>query len=272
MIRRRRARAWSDLVESDECQDGINQTSPYITIVHGKSITTEDVLVHLKAHGTFRSAIYDLIEMEVIKLMFDEQDIEITDAELQEYSENKRLELGINDAVEMNEYCMWLGVTYDQWYQIIEIELMQLKLTDNVIDDKKVAAYYEYNKNDLKTLSVSRIVCDDESVINQVKSKLDDGQCDFSTLAREFSIEENTNMAGGYVGSVRKGMLPEAIDEQIFYANKNDIIGPSRQNGFWTLYKIESIDHVELDDALKRHISETLFNEWLEIQVNKARA
>ena len=39
-----------------------------LTTVHGRSLTVSHVLEHIKAHGIFRNAIYELIELEVINL------------------------------------------------------------------------------------------------------------------------------------------------------------------------------------------------------------
>ncbi len=242
-----------------------------LTAVNGKPIDVGDVLVHLKTSGVFRKAIYDLIEREVIAYWSGEGGIEIGDAELHDYVNGRREGLGLSDVTAVHEYCRWMGVTFDQWHSSLENQLQRKKLMEHMYDTDTVTAYYRANSAALKSATVSRLVVAEHSEADRLaKLAREDGQ-DFSGLAREHSIEENTRVAGGYIGTIKMGILPAEIDDAIFTATLNEVVGPFNQSGYWVLYKINKIDFAELDESTRRQIAERLFGEWLAEQVQTAR-
>lgn len=243
-----------------------------VATLEGSPITVEDIIIHLKANGTFRNAAYQIIESEVIKARCRERGIVIGEAELDEYARRRRNELGLDDAVKMNDYCRWLGIGFDQWSRRIENDLLRIKLANKVIDADAVTRHYEANKQALKTVSISRIVCRTEQDIGESKRMIDEQQRDFSTVAREVSIEESTRLSGGYIGTVHHGMLSPEVDRAVFAAAEHEILGPFRENGFWTLYHIANVSHAKLDTELRARISEQLFAAWLEAEVYQAEA
>ena len=51
-----------------------------VTTVKGDAITVEDVILHLKAKGTFRTAIYEIIEQRIIKYKLREYGVTLPQA------------------------------------------------------------------------------------------------------------------------------------------------------------------------------------------------
>lgn len=82
-----------------------------LTTVSGKPITVEDVIVHLKGTGTFRNAIYQLIEHRVIDFKCKELRVNVGDSEFRDYARTRRRLLGLTNAVDMSRYCRWHGIT-----------------------------------------------------------------------------------------------------------------------------------------------------------------
>lgn len=243
-----------------------------ITTLGGSPITVEDIVVHLKTSGSFRNAVHQVIEIEVIRARCEGFDVQLDEDEVDAYAEERRNQLGLDDAIKMNDYCRWLGITFDQWNEGIENDLLRIKLAHHVILDEAIDRYYEEHRDDLKTVSVSRIVCHTEGDIRAARDAIADQGRDFSTVARELSAEDGTRLSGGYIGSVQIGMLSGEVDEAVFSAAGGDLLGPFAENGYWTLYRIEDVAHAELDEDLRQRISEHLFAEWLEAEVLRAEA
>lgn len=241
-----------------------------LTSVHGKPITVEDVIVFLKANGTFRNSIYQMISNEVTALKSRDMGIDVAERELQDYTALKRQELGLQSAVEMNDYCKWLGVTYDQWERSLEAELLRCKLRKAMYPEATIREIFDTYQYRLRSISLSRIVGSDRESLRRILDDLRAGQGDFATLARECSVEESSRMAGGYLGTVRWGMLPQEIEETIFTAEVNDVIGPLQQDGYWVLYRIDDIRGGEYTEELREQIRDWLFSDWLEDAVRNA--
>lgn len=243
-----------------------------LTTVSGKPITVGDVLVYLKATGAFRNAIYQMISIEVMEMRAREAGIRITEQEIHSYSKAKREGMELTDAVAMNDYCKWLGITFDHWQKEVEIELLRQRLKQALFPDKKTREIYNARHQELVTVTLSRLVCRERAQIEALHGQIKAGASDFSTLAREHSLERNTRIAGGYLGRMRRGMLPDDIERALFAARPNEIVGPVSQDGYWVLYCVEDIQGSEYTEELKEQIAERLFADWLEREVRNVPA
>lgn len=251
------------------------ETTPTVhalTTVSGKPITVDDVLLYLKATGIFRNAIYQIISIEVITLKARELKLAVSEEELHAYSKTRRESLGLIEATAMNDYCKWLGITFDHWQKQIEIELLRQRLKKALFSEARLRELYEQRRHELKTLSVSRIVLREPAFLQEIATQIQAGQRDFSMLAREHSLEQNTKVAGGYLGRIRWGMLPAEVEKVLFPALPGALVGPLAQDGYWVLYRVDDVQEAEYTDELKEQISERLFAEWLEHEVRVAPA
>jgi len=242
-----------------------------LTTVNGKPVTVADVFVHLKASGHFRNAILDVIEIEVIRQKTESMGISVSAAEIQEHSDAKRRWMGLNSTQDWHNHCRWIGINVDQWNSVARTELLRKKLQHRVIGPAELKKYFNSNKAKLMTARLSRIVCADEAGANRLIAHVRLRPDDFPLTARQHSIEEQTRNGGGYLGSFNQGILPAEIEQAVFSASPSEILGPFRESGHWTLYRVEGFDHAKLDDALRAYISERLFSDWLHNEVNLAK-
>ena len=155
---------------------------------------------------------------------------------------------------------------------MVRIELLRKKLQRRVIGAAEIRRYFSSNKAKLLTARLSRIVCADEAGAQRVIAHVRLRPDDFSLMARQHSIEEQTRNSGGYLGSFKSGILPADIEKAVFSARSGEVLGPFLENGYGTLYRVEGLDHAELDDAQRTYIAEKLFSDWLHNEVNVARA
>lgn len=243
-----------------------------LTTVNGKPVTVHDVFVFLKATGHFRNAIYDVIEIEVIKQKAESMGIGVSEAEIREHSDAKKRWLGLNGTLDWRNHCRWVGINAEQWNKVVRTELLRTKLQRRAIGAAEIKRYFNGNKAKLLTARLSRIVCAEEAIANRLIARVRLQPDDFPLMARQYSIEEQTRNGGGYLGSFNCGILPAEIEQAVFSAQPSEVLGPFQENGHWTLYRVEGIDHAELDDALRTYIAEKLFSEWLHNEVDIAKA
>ena len=217
------------------------QMHDVITTVVGRRITAQDVIEHLKFDGTFRKAIYRIIEAHIIALECEELKVSISEEEFSEYADTKRRLMGLFSAEDMNRYCRSHGVVMKQWNKLVHDELLRNKLKREIILDEDTEAFFEEHKNDFLMVSLSRIVCAERQRADDAMQMINDGDEDFAAVARKLSIEKNTRAAGGYLGSIKVGTLPKTINDAVFSTAPGCVLGPFEQSGYWTLYRVEEL-------------------------------
>jgi peptidylprolyl isomerase len=243
-----------------------------LTTVNGEPITVQDVAVHLKVNGVFRNTIYQLVETRVIALKCQELDIKICDEEFYEHADAKRRLAGLVSAFDMNRHCKWHGIVMDQWNEQVYQDLRRKQLKERVVTDAEVAAFYEAHRPEFAMAWLSRIVCEGEAHAQRVAEHLRTNGEDFAAVARRESVERNTRLAGGYLGCIKYGGLPKAINDAVFAAQPGDLLGPFEQSDYWVVYRLEDLNEPTLDEGLRNTIADHLFQKWLQTEVLNAKA
>ncbi len=238
-----------------------------VTTVKGDAISVADVILHLKAKGTFRTAIYEIIEQRVIEYKLREHNVTLPQAEIDERVQARRTTLGLWDGAAFTSYLKHFGLTKDQWLATISAEMRRERLRDAVVTKDLVHNYYRQHSSRFTSISVARIACRTKADAEKALSAATDSVTDFVELARQYSVDENTRFSGGYIGNLKRGMLPGEVDERAFACRDDGVIGPFAENGVWTIYKIYSRTVTKLNDALIKQIKDVLFEEWLRHQV-----
>ncbi|MBF0145978.1 MAG: peptidylprolyl isomerase [Magnetococcales bacterium] len=237
---------------------------------HGAPITVNDVVTYLKVTGAFGSAIYRLMEMRTVEQEVRSLNIEISEEMLHAHLSMKRRMAGLAGAIEFNTFCHQNGILYDQWKEIAENDLKRHLLKRKVVSSPEIQAYFERNQEQLKKICVARIVCRSQDEAHRLKNRILSGESDFSTLARQYSLEHNSRVAGGHLGCVGRGVFSPDIERDLFSAETGMICGPYAQNGYWAIYFIEEILNGTLTDTSMHQIADKLFQDWLSARVLRA--
>jgi parvulin-like peptidyl-prolyl isomerase len=238
-----------------------------VTTVKGEAITVADVILHLKGKGTFRTAIYEIIEQRVVEYKLQESRILLAQADIDERVQGRRNMLGLWDEAAFTAYLKHFGLSLDQWLAAITAEMRRERLRDAVVTKDMVQTYYRQNSSRFTSVSVARIACRTKADAEKALAAAADYPTDFIELARQYSVDENTRFSGGYIGNLKRGMLPGEVDEKAFACTDDGIIGPFNENGMWTIYKVYSRTVTKLNEALVKQIREVIFEDWLRHQV-----
>lgn len=191
----------------------------------------------------------------------------VPQSEIDERVQARRTTLGLWDEAAFAAYLKHFGLARDQWLETISAEMRRERLREAVVTKGLVQNYYRQNSARFTSISVARIACRTKADAERVLSAATDSLTDFVELARQYSVDENTRFSGGYIGNLKRGMLPTEVDERAFACRDDGVIGPFNENGMWTNYKIYSRTVTKLNEALAKQISDVIFEEWLRHQV-----
>lgn len=237
--------------------------------VNGEQVELESVLRKAKFTGQLQF-LHDAVDAALIRQAAAQQSLEVSDEELQQAADEFRLEHNLHD-VEATE--SWLAanhLSYEAWEASLEEQSLARKLRD-ALTAQKIEQHFAENRLSFDTATISQLVVKDEGVARELRAQIVEDEADFHGLARQFSIDNATKLASGFVGTVRRTEMEALIEAGVFGAKPGQIVGPYKTDAGWSLIKIETQHRGQLNDATREAIKAQLFDEWLKEQRRKAR-
>jgi putative peptide maturation system protein len=236
--------------------------------VNGQTFGLDELLKLAKLNGPLQ-LITDAIDVALICQAAASQGIEVSKEELQQAADDFR---ALNDLYDARSTETWLAaksLTFEEWEWLIECNLLKEKLRE-AITSGKVEQYFAENKLAFDSAAISRLVVSDEDVARELRAQIAEEGADFHSLARSYSIDAATGLAGGYAGELQRANMEAAIEAAVFGAQTGKVVGPFKLDDGWHLIKIESLHAARLDDCLRETIKKQIFDEWLAEQRRKA--
>ena len=166
----------------------------------------------------------------------------------------------------------WLarrGITLQDIAADAELRLLERMLSDKVASGK-IEPYFARHTLDFDEAEVCWIFHRDRGVIDEIGLQTRADGADFCAMAREFSQDERTRSAGGFMGRIRRQQLPKGISARVFAASPGEIFGPEKAAGGFELYMLQQNYPATLDDRVTSEIRHILFSQWLQNELQRA--
>jgi len=140
-----------------------------------------------------------------------------------------------------------------------------------VVTDHAVERYFAEQRLSFDGVTFSLLLVKEQSVAKELKAQIIDDGADFHSLARQYSIDYETRLAGGYAGFIRRTAMEPEVEAAIFGVQPGTTIGPIETRCGWQLLKLEALHLAILGDAMREEIKSILFENWLDGQRLKAK-
>jgi parvulin-like peptidyl-prolyl isomerase len=211
---------------------------------------------------------YDQFKTEVLGFLIrstwldqeaTKQGVKVSDAELnksidaikkQQFTQKGSYEKFLQNAGLTNE-----DVLFQQRIQELQnkITAKVTKGKDNVTD-AQIAAYY--NKNKSRFASPERrdlriVLTKDKAKAEQAKKALQSGES-WKSVAKKYSVDQASKNQGGKLSGVAKGQQEKALDDAVFAARKDKLVGPVKTQFGWYVFDVSNITKAKqqsLDDS-----------------------
>jgi putative peptide maturation system protein len=237
--------------------------------VNGEQVSLADALLPAKLAGRL-PFLDDAFDAALIQQAAAQRGIEPTDEELQAAADEFRAARELYDAEATEAWLAKHFLSYDDWEALLAHEVVTNKLRD-AITAGQIEQHFAVNRLNYDRAAISEIVVKGEDVARELRAQITDDGADFHALARSFSIDETTRLAGGYAGQARRPDMEAEIEAAVFGARTDAVLGPFKTDRGWLLIKVEQQQRATLDAALRAEIKAELFNEWLAERRRKAR-
>ena len=236
--------------------------------VNGEEISLADALLPAKLAGRLQF-LQDALDAALVRQAAAQRRLEATDEEIQAAADEFRAARELFDADATEAWLANHFLSYEDWEALLVHEIIKRKLREAVVAGQ-IEQYFASNRLNYDTAAISQIVVRDEDVARELRAQIAEDGADFHTLARQFSLDDATRLAGGYAGLVRRPDMEAEVEAAVFGAPANTVLGPFKSDDGWLLVKVEQQQRATLDDAMREGVKAELFAEWLAERRRKA--
>jgi foldase protein PrsA len=200
---------------------------------------------------------YDQLREQVLGLLISfqwidreakDQKVSVTDAEVKKSLEQQKKQSFPKDA-DYQKFLKTSGQTNEDVLMRVRLNALSDKIRNKVtkgkdkVTDAQIATYYNQHKSQFaqpERRDLSIVLTKTQAKANQAKQALNGGQS-FKSVAKKFSIDDQSKAQGGKLPAVAKGQQEKGFDTAIFAAKQGKITGPVKtQFGFY-VFKVDKI-------------------------------
>jgi parvulin-like peptidyl-prolyl isomerase len=143
----------------------------------------------------------------------------------------------------------------------IQIEKFKLKTWGNQLE-----SYFLNRKASLDRVVYSLIRTQNKGIAEELYYRLQDNEQSFAELAREFS-EGAENQTGGRIGPVPLSKPHPDIRHLLVVSQSGQLWSPRRIDEWFAIVRLEHLEPVCFDDAVKQYLLDELFETWVKAEV-----
>jgi foldase protein PrsA len=200
---------------------------------------------------------YDTLKKEVMQFLIqaqwveqeaDKQNIKVSDKTVQKALEDQKKQAFPNEKA-YQKFLQTSGMSESDILFRVKLDQLQQKLTQKITEDSKkvsdpdISAYYDKNKKrfaqpERRDLLV--VLTKTKAKADAAKKALDSGQS-WSTVVKQYSIDEASKAQGGKLPAVAKGQQDKALDNAVFAAKKGKVEGPVKTQFGWYVFQVTKI-------------------------------
>ena len=227
------------------------------------SATDADVIAYLRRSAKF-AEFAALAERDAQILAACEKfGITVSEDEVQAAGDDFRQE---NKLWGIQETMAWLDqqrISVEDWSQGIRITLLEKKLKERLFGAGVDGEYFS-NRDRYKRVALSQILVVDLDIAWKIVQILREGHASFCALALEYSKGKLSQEKGGFLGIRYVIELMPEVAEAIKNGQEGEIIGPIQSKFGYHVVKIEKWFPIQLNEATREQIMDSLLRSWLQ--------
>jgi parvulin-like peptidyl-prolyl isomerase len=241
--------------------------SPFLT-ADGYPISIGQALSYLESSGKLNSVLWEIMRQYVIeKELQASEELDIGSDLIEQAVIDFRLERQLTT---IESFQAWLAnerISYPTFREkvVFDLKLEKLKFK---ITKVNLEEYFIKRKLHLDQVVLSRLVVEEQTLAEELKSQILEDGIRFEHLAQEYSIAEDS-MLNGMMGAISKGAMPDDLRMAIDLAESGELIGPLQIEELWYLFRVEKLLPASLNESLKQALEDELFEQWLEEKIER---
>ncbi|OKH45487.1 peptidylprolyl isomerase [Calothrix sp. HK-06] len=242
------------------------EQSSLFLIADEQPISLGQALRYLESSGKLESVLWEIMRQHILEQELETlEDIEISSDLIEQVVIDFRLNNQLTDSASFQTWLAQSGLDYPTFRKQISsgLKLENLKAQ---VTESNIQEYFIERKLFLDQVVLSRLVVEEQSLAEELKSQIIEDGAIFEQLAQEHSVAED-RVFNGMMGAISKGTLPDVLRAEIDLANPGELIGPLEVDKLWYLVRVEKLLPASLDEQLKQQLESELFEQWLEEKI-----
>ena len=140
----------------------------------------------------------------------------------------------------------------------------KIKLIANKEFYKNAETEFINSKTLLDQYTYGLITVKESDLAYELYLQIESEEAEFTSLARKYSSEGNTNKMG-IIGPQSIGNVHPLLKEKLLTANKGELLNPFQVERSWAIVRLEEKIDSKLDDLSRQKITLSLFDKWVNI-------
>lgn len=209
--------------------------------IGSQTITAAELRSELEKVGG-KSVLGRMIDQEVIRQTANQQNLTVSDQEIQQELDNFKKEFPSEDA--FNQALANEGLTLDEFKIQVKDRMLLNKLAtkDVQVSQEDIKKYYEEHGKEFvepEQVHARHILVDTEDEAKAILDRLKKGE-DFAKVAQEKSKDTSSAIKGGDLGFFERGTMVAEFDKTVFSMKVNDLSEPVKtQFGYHIIQLLE---------------------------------
>ena len=234
------------------------------------TIKNEDILHQVQLFFLIPKMIEGIVTHKIIATALAEAGLTVETEELQKAADAMRLK---NQLGNPEETWAWLerhGLSLEDFEELIYHNLSRIKLAQHLFGEQ-VESYFFAHQLDYAAVVMYEVVFDnqDEDLALELFYSISEGETGFPEVTHQYIQEPELRRRGGYPGLVRRKDLKPEISAAVFAAKPPQVLKPIVTSGGVHLILVEEIIPAQLDEQQRSEILSTLFQSWLQQQIEQ---
>ena len=167
----------------------------------------------------------------------------------------------------------WLkqqGITVEQ-LQHLAVRKLKLEKFKQATWSNQLESYFLKRKSDLDRVVYSLIRTQDAGIAQELYFRIQDQETPFSELAREFSKGAEAQ-TGGLIGPTEINTPHPKIAQMLSASKPGQLWPPTRVGEWFVIVRLEKFLPAQLDEPMQQRLTNELFRNWLNQEVQEALA
>ncbi|HBE20210.1 MAG TPA: peptidylprolyl isomerase [Cyanobacteria bacterium UBA11149] len=134
----------------------------------------------------------------------------------------------------------------------------------------KIDSYFLKRKEMLDRAIYSLLRTKDGAMAQELYFRIQEGEQSFSDLAKEYSQGPEVQ-TGGLIGPVQLNFPHPMLAQMLRVSQPGQLWPPTRLGEWFIIVRLEKFFPAQLDDQMRRQLTDELFNSWVQEQVKQTK-